>query len=201
MLVLLFSDINMVRGQKNVFFYKYVTSGQVSYTFTAEKSKVRFIGSSVSILISSRQINKCLQVWPQLFCAAWCLSVFPSEKPVQCCLRLPLDPSGLIQGGISLQEHKLLLFLQSWFLVVAIEATRGLKSCRADWEIGHVICPWNIMWHNMTTGHLYVKVNISAWQLDMSGQEQKRADKAPVSVVLYLRLRKRCCGSAWLPSV
>lgn len=82
-----------------------------------------------------------------------------------------------------------------------IEATRGLKSCRADWEIGHVICPWNIMWHNMTPGHLYVKVNISAWQLDMSGQERKRADKAPVSVVLYLRLRKRCCGSAWLPSV
>lgn len=55
-------------------------------------------------------------------------------------------------------------------VAVTIEARRGLKGCRADWEMGHIICPWNIMWHNMTPGHLYVKVNISAWRFDKRGQ-------------------------------
>lgn len=120
---------------------------------------------------------------------------------MQCWLSLLLDPWDLIQGGISLRWHKVLLFLQSWFLGVATETTRGLKSYKADWEIGRIICPWNIMWHNMTPGHLYVKVNISAWQLDTSGQEQTRADKAPVSLVLYLHLRKRCCDTMCVWSV
>lgn len=129
-------------------------------------------------------------------CVAWCLPPFPPEKPCLCmlrCLRLPLDPCGLIQGGISLQWHKVPLFLQSWFLVVAI---RGLKNCKADWEIGHVICPWNIMWHNMTPGHLYVKGNISAWQLDKSGQGSRLCGfiLASEKEVLWLCVAPECVG-------
>lgn len=57
-----------------------------------------------------------------------------------------------------------------WLFAVTIEATRGLKGCGADWEMGHIICPWNVMWHNTTLGYLYVKVNISAWQFNKSRQ-------------------------------
>lgn len=161
---------------------------QDSYRFKAGKSTLRFIGSAASTLICKRDHN---------FSALRDVCHrFPPEKPcvVQCCLGLPLDPFGFIQGGISLQRHEVLPFLQSWFLGVAIEATRGLKSCRADWEIGHVICPWNIMWHNMTPGHLYVKVNISAWQLDKSGQGSRHCGfiLACEQEVLWLRVAPEC---------
>lgn len=75
------------------------------------------------------------------------------------------------------------LFLQPCCLGVAvtIEVTRGLKGCRADWEMGHIICPWNIMWHNMTLGHLYVKVNISAWRFDKSGQGSRQCGFIPAA--------------------
>lgn len=123
------------------------------------------------------QTKTCLPVRSQPFGVAWRLPPFPAEKAcvVQCWLSLPLDPWDLIQGGILLRWHKVLPFLQSWSLGVAIQATRGLKSCRADWEIEHIICPWNFMWHNMTPGHLYEKVNISAWQLDKSGQGSRQS--------------------------
>lgn len=89
-------------------------------------------------------------------------------------------------------------FLQPWCLGVAvtIEATRGLKGCRADWEMGHIICPWNIMWHNMTPGHLYVKVNISAWRFDKSGQGSCQCGfiLAAEKEVLWHRVAMECVG-------
>lgn len=133
---------------------------------------------------------------------------FPPKKPcvVQCCLRLPSDPCALIRGDISLQWHEVLLFLQSWFLGAAIEATRGLKGCRADWEMGHVICPWNILWHNMTPGHLYVKVNISAWQLDKSGKGSRQCGFILVSEkeALWLCVAPECvdvCAELLFPNL
>lgn len=64
--------------------------------------------------------------------------------------------------------------------------------------MGHIICPWNIMWHNMTPGHLYVKVNISAWQFDKSGQGSCQCGfiLAAEKEVLWHRVVMKCvCGT------
>lgn len=64
--------------------------------------------------------------------------------------------------------------------------------------MGHIICPWNIMWHNMTPGHLYVKVNISAWQFDKSGQGYCQCGfiLAAEKEVLWHRVVMKCvCGT------
>lgn len=44
----------------------------------------------------------------------------------------------------------------------------GLRAPGWLEKLGHIVCPWNVTWHNMTPGLLYVKVNISAWRLDKS---------------------------------
>lgn len=85
-----------------------------------------------------------------------------------------------------------------WLFAVTIKATRGLKGCRADWEMGHIICPWNILWHNMTLGYLYVKVNISAWQFNKSGQSACQCGfiVCAVKEVLWHRVAVWCRASA-----
>lgn len=86
-------------------------------------------------------------------------------------------------------------FLQPWCLGVAV-TTRGLKGCRVNWEMGHIICPWNIMWHNMTPRHLYVKVNILAWQLNKSWQGSCQCGFIPAAEkeVLWHRVAIECVG-------
>lgn len=75
----------------------------------------------------------------------------------------------------------------------------GLKNCRLDWEMGHIICPWNILWHNMSLGHFYVKVNMSPWRLDKSGQAGCQFGflfTAEKRKVLQHRLEMKCaCGT------
>lgn len=158
--------------------------------------------SHIFCTLRRRNLHWNSVITTRLWCSCVCHRFPPKHSEPQCWLSLPLYPWDLIQSGTSLWWYKV-PFLQPWCLGVAvtIEARRGLKGSRADWEMGHIICPWNIMWHNMTPGHLYVKVNISAWRFDKSGQGSCQCGfiLTAEKEVLWHRVAEECvCGTLWV---